>query len=173
MESRGIDLIIGGPPCQTYSNIGRSRCPKGMKGDPRNHLYIFFAKFLKEYKPEYVVFENVPGLLSAKDDNGNLYLDLIRTLFKKFGYKTKCRTLNAKDYGIPQNRKRVFLVGKKGNSIDFYPEPNREELDICVNDILSDLPSITAGGGDVRSCNMSTNSILGYVKLTSEIMNFQ
>ena len=158
MESQEIDLIIGGPPCQAYSNIGRARCPKRMRGDPRNYLYIFYAKFLKKYEPKYFVFENVPGLLSAKDENGESYLDLMQTLFRdEYGYETKLKTLNAKDYGIPQNRKRVILVGKKGKTINFYPEPDRQVLKVCVKDILSDLPPIAAGEGNVRPCNMNAN----------------
>ena len=61
LGSQKIDLIIGGPPCQAYSVMGRARCPNKMKGDPRNELYIFYAEFLKRYQPKYFVFENVPG----------------------------------------------------------------------------------------------------------------
>ena len=155
MNNQDIDLIIGGPPCQAYSNIGRSRCPNGMIGDPRNYLYVYYAKFLDKYKPEYFVFENVPGLLSAKDECGESYLEHMRELFREYGYETEYRLLNAKDYGIPQNRKRVLLIGKKGTSIDFYPEPDILELKICVKDILSDLPILSAGEGDVRPCIMN------------------
>ena len=155
LESQEIDLIIGGPPCQAYSHIGRARCPNRMKGDPRNDLYTFYAKFLKKYEPEYFVFENVPGLLSATDEKGNSYLELMRTLFREeYGYETEFETLNAKDYGVPQNRRRIILVGKKGTSTDFYPNPSKCKSNILIKEILSDLPSIKAGGGNIRSCSM-------------------
>ncbi len=155
LENQEVDLIIGGPPCQAYSVVGRARCPNGMRGDKRNHLYAFYAKFLKKYTPKYFVFENVQGLLSAKDENGESYLDLMRTLFRnEYGYETEYKTLNAKDYGVPQSRKRIILVGKKGTSTGFYPEPNKSESDVLVKDIFSDLPTIAAGEGEVGPCNM-------------------
>ena len=148
LDSQEIDLIIGGPPCQAYSHIGRARCPNRMKGDPRNNLYVFYAEFLKKYEPKYFVFENVPGLLSATDENGESYLDLMQTLFRdEYGYETEHRTLLASNYGVPQSRKRVILVGKKNSSIDIYPEPDRCTSGILVEQILSDLPALKAGEG--------------------------
>ena len=155
LGSQEIDLIIGGPPCQAYSHIGRARCPNRMKGDPRNNLYIFYAKFLKKYKPKYFVFENVPGLLSATNENGESYLKLMENLFREHGYKTEPKTLNAKDYGIPQNRKRIILVGKKGTSIDSYPEPDRQESEVSVTEILSCLPFLKAGEGNMGPCELN------------------
>ncbi|MYC77274.1 DNA cytosine methyltransferase [Candidatus Poribacteria bacterium] len=118
-----------------------------MKDDPRNDLYLLYAEFLEEYEPEYFVFENVPGLLSATNEKGDSYLNLMQNLFRKYGYETEFKTLNAKDYGVPQNRRRVILVGKKGTSTNFYPELNKCASDVPVKEILSDLPFITAGGG--------------------------
>lgn len=147
-----VDLIIGGPPCQTYSHIGRVRAPKKMKSDKRNYLYVFYAEFLKKYEPEYFVFENVPGLLSVKDKNGDSYLELMRCLFRKYGYETTPKTLLASDYGIPQSRKRVILVGKKGAPTDPYPEPDRCISGILVEEILSDLPALKSGEGTLGLC---------------------
>ena len=78
-----LDLIVGGPPCQAYSLVGRARDEKGMVGDKRNYLYILYAEFLKKYQPYYFVFENVLGLLSAKDTDGELYFNKMRQLFKE------------------------------------------------------------------------------------------
>ena len=156
LESQEIDLIIGGPPCQAYSVIGRARCPNKMKNDPRNDLYLFYAKFLEKYKPKYFVFENVPGLLSATDEEDNTYLDLMKDLFREYGYETEPRTLLASDYGVPQSRKRVFLVGKKNSTIDIFPEPDRCSSDVLVEDILADLPALKSGGGDINSCNLNS-----------------
>ncbi len=149
-----LNLIVGGPPCQTYSHIGRVRAPEKMKKDKRNNLYRFYAKFLQRYKPQYFVFENVPGLLSAKDEKGNSYLELMLDLFRKCNYTIEPRTLNARDYGVPQNRKRIFIVGKKGKSADFYPEPDRCESDVLVKGILSGLPPIKSGAGTLGPCPM-------------------
>ena len=157
LEDRELDLIVGGPPCQAYSRIGRACCPNRMKGDPRNNLYLFYAEFLREYEPQYFVFENVPGLLSATDQEGDSYLNLMQGLFQEYGYKTEFETLNAKDYGVPQNRRRIIVVGKKGTSTGFYPELNKCESDVLVKEILADLPHIKAGGGSVRSCSMKSN----------------
>jgi DNA (cytosine-5)-methyltransferase 1 len=86
-----LDLIIGGPPCQAYSIVGRSRDRNRMQGDSRNYLYIYYAEFLKRYKPAYFLFENVTGLLSAKDGNSNLYFENMRKLFSEAGYETEFR----------------------------------------------------------------------------------
>ena len=157
LKSRKVNLIIGGPPCQAYSVIGRARCPNKMKNDPRNDLYLFYAKFLEKYKPKYFVFENVPGLLSATDEKGKSYLDLMQTLFlEEYGYETEPRTLLASDYGVPQSRKRVFLVGKKDSTINTFPEPDRCPSGIFVADILADLPALKSGEGNLNSCNLNS-----------------
>lgn len=155
VDNQNVDLIIGGPPCQAYSVIGRARCPDRMKGDKRNDLYTYYAEFLKEYKPKYFVFENVPGLLSAENKEGKSYLELMTNLFHdEYGYKTEHKTLLASDYGIPQSRKRVFLVGRKDIPINTYPEPDKCALDVLVKDILADLPAIKANEGSIRPCSM-------------------
>ena len=157
LGNQEINLIIGGPPCQAYSYIGRARCPNRMKGDPRNDLYLLYGKFLKKYKPKYFMFENVPGLLSATNENGEFYLDLMQTLFRKeYGYETEPKTLNAKNHGVPQNRKRIILFGRKKNSIKFYPEPDNQELEVSVTEILSDLPALKAGEGTIGPCEINS-----------------
>ena len=98
-----LDLIVGGPPCQAYSIAGRSRDENKMVGDKRNYLYKLYAEFLKKYQPKYFVFENVVGLLSAKDEDGTLHFKNMQKLFEKCGYKTESRVLNASEYGVLQN----------------------------------------------------------------------
>ena len=142
-----LDLIIGGPPCQAYSLIGRAR--GNMVDDPRNHLYIYYAEFLRRYKPKYFVFENVLGLLTAKNPEGALYFDKMKNLFIEVGYTIEYRVLSANEYGVLQNRKRIILVGKKGlhSKKSFYPELEECSSEACVWDLLKDLPKIRAGGG--------------------------
>ena len=110
LQGKKPDLIIGGPPCQAYSLVGRSRDKNRMNGDNRNYLYIYYAKFLKRYKPKYFIFENVTGLLSAKSRDGILYFDSMRKLFRESGYATEFQVLSADDYGVLQKRKRIFVV---------------------------------------------------------------
>ncbi|MBI1912131.1 MAG: DNA cytosine methyltransferase [Deltaproteobacteria bacterium] len=153
-----LDLVVGGPPCQAYSLVGRSRDTKRMKGDNRNYLYVYYAEFLKYYLPKYFVFENVTGLLSAKDDDGALHLDNMRELFREIGYETEYMILSADKYGVLQNRKRIILVGKRGKTTDFYPEPDLWDPEVKVREVLNDLPTLQAGNGSVRQCNLKKYS---------------
>jgi len=170
LQEHEINLIIGGPPCQAYSLIGRARDKKGMKGDKRNYLYILYAEFLKKYKPKYFVFENVLGLLSAEDQDGRLHFDKMQELFLECGYTTDYKVLNASDYGVLQNRKRIILIGKYGNSQDFYPDIRKEEHNYFVNEIFKDLPKLTAGEGTARP--VATLSYDGEYLYDSRIKDF-
>ncbi|MBI5143104.1 MAG: DNA cytosine methyltransferase [Nitrospirae bacterium] len=147
-----LDLIIGGPPCQAYSVVGRSRDSNRMKGDKRNYLYIYYAEFLKRYKPSYFVFENVTGLMSARDEDGNLYFDAMRNLFREAGYETEFMTLSSEDYGVLQRRKRIILVGKRGKLTGFYPYPEKWNPGVRVKEVFSDLPALAAGQGAAGPC---------------------
>lgn len=152
LKGRELDVIVGGPPCQAYSVVGRSRDPNRMVEDKRNYLYRCYAKFLGKYKPKLFVFENVVGLLSAKDSDGRSHLEAMRNLFHRNGYETEYLTLRAKNYGVPQNRRRVVLVGwKKGVNIN-YPEPEQWIPGITVKEVFRDLPPIGAGEGSVSPC---------------------
>lgn len=150
LDGEKIDLIVGGPPCQAYSLIGRARDENGMLGDKRNYLYKLYGEFLKKYRPKYFVFENVTGLLSAKDTDEKLHFDKMRALFQQCGYKTEYKTLNAADYGVLQNRKRIILIGKYGDGEKFYPEIPKIERTYFVGEIFKDLPFLRAGGGSAR-----------------------
>lgn len=149
LQGRHLDLIVGGPPCQAYSLVGRARDKNHMVGDKRNYLYMEYAEFLKQYKPEYFVFENVLGLLSAYDTDGIKHFDKMSDCFRNCGYSVECRKLNAKSFGVLQNRRRIILVGKRGlNQKDFYPEIRELSTQgSTVNDVLSDLPKISSGQG--------------------------
>ncbi len=141
-----VDLVIGGPPCQAYSVAGRARDPKGMTEDPRNHLYKYYVEFLKRYKPKMFVFENVPGILSA--NNGG-YLELIFEAVREAGYELDKKVLNAKHFGVLQDRKRVIIIGWKKSLKSKYPhfEENEPQYEI-LKDLFSDLPKIQNGQGE-------------------------
>ena len=113
-SSNGIDIIIGGPPCQAYSVAGRVRDENGMRDDYRNYLFEHYLNVVNRYKPKLFVFENVPGILSAAP-NGTPITKHIRDSFKKIGYDIiddlRIALVNASDFGVPQNRNRVVIVG--------------------------------------------------------------
>jgi len=158
-----VDIVIGGPPCQAYSVAGRARDPKGMADDPRNHLYKYYVEFLKRYKPKMFVFENVPGILSA---NNGQYLDLIFKAVKEAGYELDKRVLNAKNFGVLQDRKRVIIIGWKKNLKLKYPsfEDKVNQYEV-LEDLFSDLPKIKSGQGEwgVSKYSKKTN---GYLEST-------
>jgi DNA (cytosine-5)-methyltransferase 1 len=129
--------------------VGRSRDKNGMKGDKRNYLYVYYAEFLRRYKPKYFVFENVTGLLSARDETGGRYFDNMKKLFEAVGYKTEFRILSADDYGVLQRRKRVSIIGNKEQKTNFFPEPEKWQPNVKVEEVLNDLPAIKAGEGSV------------------------
>lgn len=147
LGERKLDLIVGGPPCQAYSLVGRARDKNGMVGDSRNYLYLLYAEFLRKYQPKYFVFENVIGLLSAKDKDGELYFDKMCQTFRECGYSVEYKKLNAKDYGVLQNRSRIILIGKRGQHKGFYPDISKITNNYKVNEIFRDLPKIKAGEG--------------------------
>jgi len=139
-----IDVVAGGPPCQAYSLVGRARDPYNMEDDPRNYLYKLYAEFLKKFQPEVFVFENVPGLLSA--GKGNLWED-VKKHFGNAGYVVNYKILNACDFGVLQNRKRVIVIGWR-KELDFhYPEFKKDKnvKKYRVEDVMVDLPPLQPG----------------------------
>jgi len=164
-----IDLIIGGPPCQAYSVVGRSRDENRMQGDSRNYLFKEYAKFLEYYQPKYFVFENVVGLLSAKTDKGKSYLHMMLDLFKNKGYHTEHKVLEAKNFGVLQNRKRVILIGKKNGKKGFYPEFEKVETNVTVSEIFMDLPELQSGTGNFYKTKYKSYS--GNYLFQSQIRN--
>lgn len=145
-KGKKIDVIIGGPPCQAYSVVGRARDPQKMENDPRNFLYKLYIQFLDKYNPKMFVFENVPGILSAK--NGE-HFEKIQKAITKAGYEFHFKVLNAKDFGVLQDRKRVILIGWKKRIKFSYPEFEKFENKFqLLKDLFSDLPMLKHGTGD-------------------------
>lgn len=143
LESKKVDLVIGGPPCQAYSLVGRSRDPNRMEGDKRNFLFRYYAQFLVRYKPKYFVFENVLGLQTAGHKK---YLNEMIQLFSEIGYSTDLQILNAEEYGVLQRRRRVVIIGKRGKMKFHFPK-----LKTVINnweikkDLFFDLPKLKPG----------------------------
>lgn len=139
---REIDLIIGGPPCQAYSLVGRARDENNMEDDPRNYLYKLYVRFLTKYKPKAFVFENVPGILTAFD--GNIFRN-IQAYMKRVGYNIEAHKIDARDFGVLQSRKRIIIIGWRKDLEFCYPAIEPCNFNYTVNDILTDLPKLNAG----------------------------
>ncbi len=125
-----IDLLVGGSPCQSFSMIGKR---KGLE-DTRGTLFYEFARVVKEAQPNVFIYENVKGLLNH--DKGNTF-DTIKATFDQLGYKYYYQLLNAKNYGIPQHRERIFVIGFKDKKTTFtFPAPI--PLEYKMQDFLED-----------------------------------
>ena len=149
-----VNVIVGGPPCQAYSIAGRAQDKNSMKDDYRNYLFESFVKVVDAFKPEVFVFENVPGLLSANP--GNIPVTKrIYEAFKAIGYEIrtpeglKKSIYTASDFGVPQKRNRVIIIGvKKKSGIeleDLYKQINLYKGKIkspSVEDTIKYLPEL-------------------------------
>ncbi|MBR1375223.1 MAG: DNA cytosine methyltransferase [Cardiobacteriaceae bacterium] len=147
---QNISGIIGGPPCQGFSVSG-FRDPK----DPRNSLFMDYMRFVEDFKPNFFIMENVPGILSSKTKTGQLVKQVICLVAKDCGYNVEIVQLNAADYGVPQARNRVFFIGIR-DDFPFVPQfliPKKitENNQISLWDAISDLPQIEAGQGEDNS----------------------
>jgi len=139
-----VDIIIGGPPCQPYSIVGRGRNSEKMKKDPRNYLYRHYLSFIKHFRPHVFVFENVPGIKSAR--NGQIYRDFLSRA-EKLGYRVKDKTLDARDFFVLQKRQRVIFIGWREEYNLEYPAFTPIEHDYTVSCLLDDLPPLNPREG--------------------------
>ncbi len=156
VDNRKVDIIIGGPPCQAYSIAGRIRDVNGMKDDYRNYLFESYLRVVSHYNPKFFVFENVVGMLSATPD-GVPIVSKIKEAFNNAGYEVienfKAALFDVADFGIPQHRQRVIILGvnksyfDQGNNTskqiinEFYTLLNSKRCNIkTVKDAIGDLP---------------------------------
>ncbi len=139
IKNSNINVVIGGPPCQGFSiagNIGRK-----FLDDERNHLFKEFIRIVDVVQPDFFVMENVARLYTHK---GGKTRESILNEFRRIGYNVDCRILNAVDYGVPQNRRRVIFIGSRVvKKISFPREVNKEY--ISVGKVLHDLPELKSG----------------------------
>lgn len=138
------DVVIGGPPCQSFSLAGMRNVE-----DARGQLIWHYMRIIEKLEPKAFVFENVTGLLSAKNSNKEKIVDLLKKAFQDIGYSVEMSILNAADYGVPQKRKRVIIVGLKGNNRFIFPTPTHGDGNslkpyVTVSDALDDLPAATS-----------------------------
>lgn len=163
-EIEQVDVIIGGPPCQAYSLVGRAQSSHmlvPMEEDPRNELYKMYVQFLNKYKPRMFVFENVAGIKTAR--GGQAFKNLQKYM-RKVGYEIDYHELNARDFGVLQSRKRVIIVGwLKGTGYE-YPSFETIHSEAEVWDLLKDLPTLTPGESADEHTMSDMRRLRKYVK---------
>lgn len=131
-------ILFGGAPCQGFSSSNRRT---NNKNNPKNWLYLEFLRILNGIWPSYFVFENVTGLLNL--DSGAFFKKILSD-FESIGYKCTCSVLNAADFGVPQNRKRLFIVGsRRGNVYNLSSSKKRRK--VTVAEAFHDLPELSNG----------------------------
>jgi DNA (cytosine-5)-methyltransferase 1 len=149
VDGKPVDVLAGGPPCQAYSVVGRARDANGMRNDPRNFLYKYYARFLERYEPKAFVFENVLGLRTAAD--GKYFTDM-KKCFDKAGYIVEDALLHARDFGVLQDRKRILIIGwRKDLRINGMPDFPKNDGQYRVSDVFDDLPIIGPGEGAMKN----------------------
>jgi DNA (cytosine-5)-methyltransferase 1 len=137
-----VDVIIGGPPCQGFSQKGKRKSIN----DDRNFLFKYFVSVVELVKPKYFVMENVPNLLSTEK---GFFKKEIYALFGSLGYTLDSGVLNAADYGVPQNRRRAVIIGKMGDKPVKLPFSNSKKTTIW--DAISDLAYLNSSEGEEES----------------------
>lgn len=163
-----VDIIIGGPPCQSFSPLGKAKDENNMQDDPRNYLFENYVKVLNHFKPMFFVFENVTGLLDTKVKGKSIFKMILKRLRKNYKVLSdeSMIVLNATNYGVPQERKRVILLGvRRDLSIDpkdvygaivkthYLPESSAKEKEgkkryVTVREAIGDLPELFQGQGN-------------------------
>lgn len=149
-DTKNITGIIGGPPCQAYSTIGRSRNASKKSEDERIYLYKYYIDFLKKYKPIFFVFENVKGLLSFRDVDNELLFPKMQQEFEQVGYNLEYQVINAADFGVPQVRERIIIFGAQraypGLPRTFFDEfEAMKEKPLTVKEAFTGLPKLHSG----------------------------
>lgn len=153
-----IDLIVGGPPCQSYSTLGKRQM------DDRANLFMQYKRILSIVRPKAFVFENVVGILSM--DKGKLFKN-IQSQFAELGYELKYQVLDAVDFGVPQHRERVILVGYLGKNPFEFPLPTHGEglrPYVTLRDAIGDLPVLQSGESKFEYQSEITNDFLRFVR---------
>lgn len=186
VDGRDVDVIIGGPPCQAYSSLGRAKDDNGMQDDPRNYLFESYARVLNHFRPKLFVFENVTGMLTAKV-GGEPIVDKVAAALG-VNYKVlldpAMNVLNSVHYGVPQIRKRVIILGVRKDipmePEEFYagirkthydPEMEEEqrgglERYVTVRDAIEELPPLLPGQGkpEVEFLSRRDNAFLRRIR---------
>lgn len=163
LNGQKIDIVVGGPPCQSYSTLGKRQ------NDERANLFMQYKRILKILRPKAFVFENVTGILSM--NKGNLFKQ-IQIEFEELGYDLKHKVLDAVDYGVPQHRERVILVGIKEKNNFVYPSPTHGEglkPYVTLREAIGDLPVLRSGEENNIYATSATNEFLKFVRKNADM----
>ena len=186
-----VDLVTGGPPCQGFSGIGIRRSYSVEKKQlPSNHLYQDMAFFVHKVQPKIFLFENVEGLLRSrwtKDGiKGEIFKDVLGTFQSLKGYSVKFKLIHAKDYGVPQYRPRILIIGiknklvkKRTSSLDaleagFLPKTTNDFPDIVISNsyLIGDSDSDILAGQAMNLRTVKVNEKYTLAKWTQELLTF-
>ena len=158
-----IDVIVGGPPCQAYSFSG-----KRYRNDPRGSLFLEYFRAVRDIRPQIFVYENVKGLTSYK--NGFIFRQ-IRCLFQSIGYSLSINLINAQDFGVPQFRERIFVVGYKKNFHYVFPKASKtknfNKKPLTISDAISDLPRVKSNMASDEYLSKPKNSYQKLMRLNA------
>ena len=188
--NKKIDVLVGGPPCQSFSSVGRAQDKNSMRNDPRNYLFKAYLEVLEKYMPKIFVFENVSGLLSAKPGGNLIFPEIIKEMSEHYDVCDEKETilLNSAHYGVPQVRKRVIIIGvrkdlnfkskdvyKKIIKTHYCPEMEKKgeignlKKYITVKEAIGDLPKLKPGEGSeiIKYKKTSLNSYVSKIRKNS------
>ncbi|MCI1283046.1 MAG: DNA cytosine methyltransferase [Lacticaseibacillus songhuajiangensis] len=148
LAGRKVHGVIGGPPCQAFSTVGRKRNEAKKATDERIYLYKYYIKFLEGYRPDFFLFENVRGLLSFKDIHGQPLFDQVLADFNSMSpsYHVDWKLLNASDYGVPQSRRRVIIFGYRNDlePVELFHRLKKKQPP-TIRELFQDLPKLSSG----------------------------
>lgn len=164
LDGKSVDIVIGGPPCQSYSTLGKRRM------DNRANLFMQYKRVLQIIKPKAFVFENVVGILSM--DKGHLF-EKVQQEFKEIGYTLKYKVLDAVYFGVPQHRERVILVGFQGENPFEYPEVTHgkgKKPYVTLKDAIGDLPVLKSGQSSNFYSGEISNDFLRFVRTADSVL---
>ncbi|WP_159583135.1 DNA cytosine methyltransferase [Marinoscillum sp. 108] len=168
-QFKGVDLIVGGPPCQGFSIAASNR---RQKSDPRNQLYTQYCRTVEILKPQFFVVENVKEIMKFKLADGSLLLADFISRLEKLGYSISYGLINAKNLGVPQERIRFFMVGSKKtispNFIESLNNPSQKVL--TIDDAISDLPVPKVGIDSIEYNKSPINSYQESMRSTSKMV---
>jgi DNA (cytosine-5)-methyltransferase 1 len=167
---REIDLIIGGPPCQSFTTIGVRQY------DDKARLYNNYSHMLKIIQPKMFIFENVKGILSMKDGKNCPVINRITNKFKKIdnnlGYNVTYQILDAVNYGVPQYRERVFIVGIRNDINISWSFPKGNGIRLTIKDAINDLPALKQGKAKTEYIKKHANDYQKLMRFSNEELTF-
>lgn len=161
IKNEKVDVIIGGPPCQGFSLAGK--IGRNFLDDDRNRLFKEFVRFVRILKPKVFVLENVKAM--ERHNKGKTIQEIVSS-FEQIGYEVKYKVLNAADYGVPQERRRIFIVGTLGKNNFCYPK--KENKIVTIQEAIGDLPKLNNG----ENSNIPNHKAMHHTKQMLEKMKY-